>query len=351
MTNPQGKIKLRGSAITNVGRVRNHNEDSIHLWTGDGLVLAIVADGMGGAAAGEEASRIAVETIMAYLDVDASAPQVTNIDEDQMSSAVKEANVSIMNQAVAHPRQRGMGTTLTMAFVNGRRAHFAHVGDSRAYRVNRDGEIEQITSDHSFVQALLDAGHITADQAETHPMGNVLYRALGQTSDLDVDTYYTDLAVGDHLVLCSDGLTRHVRPPEIASTVSHHTTPNLISQQLINLANERGGEDNISVIVIVVEERDVTYEDEDETVAMPPQADADTQPETPTPKPPPADQTPGNDGQWEARASVAEFAHPPGDPRESSEEPPASGAPIHDLPETGPYNPDWPEGHDPLDTR
>ncbi len=351
MTNPHGKIKLRGSAITNVGRVRNHNEDNIHLWTGEDLLLAIVADGMGGAAAGEEASRIAVETIMAYLKMNEPSTQALEIDEDQMSSAVKEANVSIMNQAVEHPRQRGMGTTLTMAFVNNQQATFAHVGDSRAYRVNQHGEIEQITSDHSFVQALLDAGHITADQAETHPMGNVLYRALGQTSDLEVDTYYADLAIGDRLVLCSDGLTRHVRPPEIASTVSQHTNPNLMSQQLINLANERGGEDNISVIVIMVEEQGVTFEDEEETVAMPPATDTDAQSDTkPMPKTNPPLSSAGNDGQWEARAGRAEFNRTSRDPRESSEDPP-SAAHIRNPSETGPYNHDWPEGRDRLDAR
>lgn len=254
MTESHDKILLRGSGLTNVGRVRAHNEDNIHLWKSSELLLAIVADGMGGAAAGEEASRIAVETIMDHLAVPGDLPlnESLEIPEEELSQAVQAANLSIIQEALDHPRQKGMGTTLTMVFVNGHEARFAHVGDSRAYRVNAHGTIEQITSDHSFVQALLDAGHITEEQAETHPMSNVLYRALGQTQDLDVDTYHAELRVGDKLVLCSDGLTRHVRSQEIAALAVETNDPDDIAGQLIQMANARGGEDNISVIVIVV---------------------------------------------------------------------------------------------------
>ena len=273
MSNPANNIKLTGSAVTNVGRVRGHNEDNIHLWTGESLMLAIVADGMGGAVAGEEASRIAVETIMQQLDIEAQPFQALDLLEDELSQAVQAANLSIMREARAHPRQRGMGTTVTMVFIRGQIARFAHVGDSRAYRVNRHGHIEQITSDHSFVQALLDAGHISEEQAETHPMGNVLYRALGQTEDLDVDTYNTFLSPGDRLVLCSDGLTRHVRAREIAQVASKMANPNMISQQLINMANERGGEDNISVITVVVDSQHISDDEaaessEDDTIVL-----------------------------------------------------------------------------------
>ncbi|MEO0565917.1 MAG: protein phosphatase 2C domain-containing protein, partial [Chloroflexota bacterium] len=174
---------LRGSAVTNVGQVRSHNEDNVHLWSGDNLLVAIVADGMGGAAAGEEASRIAVETISDKLGIGDMGVTDANVDfpVDLLSSAVQEANLMIMQEAVDHPSNKGMGTTVTMAFVKDNVARFAHVGDSRAYRVSTDGTIEQITSDHSFVQALVEAEHITPEQAETHPMRNVLYRALGQT--------------------------------------------------------------------------------------------------------------------------------------------------------------------------
>lgn len=258
---PEENIQLRGIALTDVGRVRSHNEDSVHLWHNQGAVLlGIVADGMGGAAAGEEASRIAIETVTQRLGLtqDNSNPDALDMPAETLREAVQDANLNIIREAIEHPKNKGMGTTITMVFINGQEARFAHVGDSRAYRVNALGEIEQITSDHSFVQALIDAGHITPEQAETHPMRNVLYRALGQTRDLDVDTYDTTLTYGDKLVLCSDGLTGHVRAPEIAKIAHENKNPYTISEKLIALANSRGGEDNISVIVIVVDDSAVT---------------------------------------------------------------------------------------------
>lgn len=252
MQKPAHGIYLRSSARTSTGQVRENNEDNIHLWTGDDFVLAIVADGMGGAAAGEEASRLAVETIKTNFvprDTQDNSP-IT----EQLRDTIQAANISIFRKASASPEMRGMGTTLTLAYVRGTYATFAHVGDSRAYLVDGiDHEITQITSDHSFVQALLQAGHITEDEIEGHPMGNVLYRALGQSEELDVDLYYKRLHVGDRLVLCSDGLTRHVKPDEIATVAFADPEPDVVSQKLIDLANERGGEDNVSVIVISVE--------------------------------------------------------------------------------------------------
>ena len=254
MTNKVQGFQLKGNALTNVGKVRTHNEDSVHLWKREDIILAIVADGMGGAAAGEEASRIAVETITESINIEARAEQPSlEITAKMLRSAVQKANVSIMNEAIDQPQNKGMGTTLTMVVIEGNDAQFAHVGDSRAYRVDKHKRIEQVTADHSFVQALLDAGHITEEQAETHPMGNVLYRALGQTQDLDVDTYRLRLNVGDRLVLCSDGLTRHVRSFEIGDIAGSLEDPTQISSELVNLANARGGEDNISVITIIVD--------------------------------------------------------------------------------------------------
>lgn len=251
MYKPEHGISLRSSARTSTGQVRQNNEDSIHLWTGDGFVLAIIADGMGGAAAGEEASRIAVETIKAGFNPnDAEDIPVT----ERLQDTIHTANMNIVHKAIMAPEMRGMGTTLTLAFIRGTYATFAHVGDSRAYLVESDDQtITQITIDHSYVQALVMAGHITPEQAETHSMGNVLYRALGQNEDVDVDIYYKRLHIGDRLILCSDGLTRHVKAPELATLAFSDPNPDVVSQKLIDLANQRGGEDNISVIVISVE--------------------------------------------------------------------------------------------------
>ena len=263
MSESERGIRLRSSAHTNAGQVRENNEDNVHLWAEENFVVAIVADGMGGAAAGEEASRLAVEVIhdLLYNDNDFNAsgseppdPQ-SEISTDKLREAVDQANLVIIDRAADNAEFKGMGTTVTMAFVSGSQAALAHVGDSRAYRVDGEtGIIEQITLDHSFVQALLTAGHITEEEAEEHPMRNVLYRALGQDEDMDVDIYLADLHVSDRLVLCSDGLTRHVRADEIAEIALAHDDPNAISEHLIDLANARGGEDNVSVIVIVAEE-------------------------------------------------------------------------------------------------
>lgn len=337
MQKPEHGIHLRSSARTSTGQVRENNEDNIHLWTGDDFVLAIVADGMGGAAAGEEASRIAVETIKTKFtpgDSQDNAPVTERLRE-----TIQAANLSIYRKASASPEMRGMGTTLTLAYVRGTYATFAHVGDSRAYLVDGiDHDITQITSDHSFVQALLQAGHITADQIDGHPMGNVLYRALGQSEDLDVDLYYKRLHVGDRLVLCSDGLTRHVKPDEIAATAFADPSPDVVSQKLIDLANERGGEDNVSVIIISVEgdasmvfadestENMHPVDDEDATLILPDNplrgrretveispVDADDTLRGDTLRSvPPHDDTPSANGSVHATPSLNGEAHPEG---------------------------------------
>jgi len=205
-------IRLRSSARTSVGQVRENNEDSVHLWPGEQFVLAVVADGMGGAAAGEEASRMAIEAIQAGMSLRTrdNLDQINGLSVDDISerlrTSIQQANLSIMQRALDEPDMRGMGTTVTLAFVRGTEAIIAHVGDSRAYQIDGATQrITQITADHSFVEALLAAGHITPEQAEDHPMRNVLYRALGQAEDLDVDIYTVRLEIGDRLVLCSDG--------------------------------------------------------------------------------------------------------------------------------------------------
>lgn len=280
MVNPGRGIHLRSSARTNTGKVRENNEDQVYLLEYNHLVLAMVADGMGGAAAGEEASRIAIETIHEGLLNDEgyaengasggstspnnrirSAEVISKIDSmsadvlsDKLRHVIRTANVNIVEQAQNIPELKGMGTTVTMALVRNTYAIIGHVGDSRAYLVDgHDNSISQITSDHSFVEAMVAAGHISRAEAEDHPMRNVLYRALGQAEEVDVDVYHSYLRVGDRLVLCSDGLTLHVKPQEIAR-IAGENRPEVASQKLIELANDRGGRDNVSVVVISIEE-------------------------------------------------------------------------------------------------
>ena len=278
-------IRLRSSARTSMGQVRENNEDHVHLWTRDDFVLAVVADGMGGAVAGEEASRLAVEAIQDGMSMrdSSGAEAMSTMDEDtlaeKLSDAIQTANEHIMERAIAFPELKGMGTTVTLALVRSNQTVVAHVGDSRAYLIDGyDHSISQITADHSFVEALLAAGHITQEQAEAHPMRNVLYRALGQAEHVDVDVYFSHLHAGDRLVLCSDGLTRHVKPHEIAELALANPNPDVTSQKLVDLANARGGEDNVSVIVISVEgdasapatraEAARAIEDDDDTLVL-----------------------------------------------------------------------------------
>lgn len=252
----------RASALSDVGQARENNEDRVGLWARHGVVLAVVADGMGGAAAGEEASRLVMEAIQAdFLGEARGSETLRELSEDEISrklrAAVRRANCAIIERASDNPELQGMGTTVTMAFIRDSRVILAHVGDSRAYLVDgHEGWINQITDDHSFVEALLASGHITPEQAAVHPMRNVLYRALGQVEDTDADLYSRNLNDGDWLVLCSDGLTRHVSPAEIAEIVAEDKTPDETVQVLINLANQRGGEDNVSAVVVKMESSD-----------------------------------------------------------------------------------------------
>lgn len=252
-------VRIRSSARSSVGQVRENNEDNVYLWSGDDFALAVVADGMGGAAAGEEASRLAVEAIETVLNPEATsndmiADMTDAILASKVTDLIRNGNHNIVRRAADNPELRGMGTTVTLAFVRGLSATIAHVGDSRAYKVDsRNRRIVQVTDDHSFVEALVAAGHLTHEQAEEHPMRNVLYRALGQGEDLDVDVYEVALQSNDRLVLCSDGLTRHVKAHEIAEIVLVNREPDIASQLLIDLANARGGEDNVSVIIVLVE--------------------------------------------------------------------------------------------------
>ncbi|MBN1963667.1 MAG: Stp1/IreP family PP2C-type Ser/Thr phosphatase [Anaerolineae bacterium] len=268
-------LLAHASARTDIGRVRENNEDSVGLWALNGVVLALVADGMGGAVAGEEASRLTVEAVQAdFVGQERGSPELLTLAEevisDKLAAAIQAANQAVIDRVDENTALRGMGTTATLVFVRGSRALLAHVGDSRAYLVDGEqGWISQITSDHSFVEALLAAGHITDEQARNHPMKNVLYRALGQTPDTTADVYDRFLKGGDRIVLCSDGLTRHLTPDEIAQLVLLDDDPHAATQRLIDLANERGGEDNISAIVILMEDVPGDLLDGDVTQASP----------------------------------------------------------------------------------
>jgi protein phosphatase len=241
-------MKLRHSARTDVGKTRDHNEDSYGVGEGEQAEhmgeLLVVCDGMGGHAAGEVASQLGVETILSiyYGDASEDRPQV-------LEQAFEQAN----EQIYAHGRG-SMGTTGVAALLHHDALHIANVGDSRAYLI-RDGEIRQVSRDHSFVSDQVAAGLITADQARSSPHRNVISRALGYQSDVTVDLFRLPLQIGDIVVLCSDGLHGLVTDAEIAK-IATSAPLDQAAQQLIDLANNRGGTDNITVIIAQVEALD-----------------------------------------------------------------------------------------------
>jgi serine/threonine protein phosphatase PrpC len=252
-------VRVLSGGATDVGRVRSNNEDCFRLV--QPLNLFILSDGMGGEAHGEIASALAVETVEKHCleaETNPVAPFYGNpslslsAKTKRLVSAVHLANRSIYKSAEAHPEQSGMGATLTVLWVNDNALSIAHVGDSRAYLL-RSGVLQQLTSDHSLVAEQVRRGILSASEAEQSDMQSVLLRALGTQESVEVDSEEQALFPRDLLLLCSDGLTRMVTEPEIAGTLQAETDPQKASERLIAIANENGGADNISVIVVRLE--------------------------------------------------------------------------------------------------
>ncbi len=253
-------VEIVSGGVSDVGRVRTNNEDSFRILSS--LNLFVLSDGMGGEAHGEVASALAVETIVNYCSEakDDSGATLMGSAEDHWSentkrlqSAVREANFNIYESARKNPAQRGMGATVTAVWVNAGRLSVAHVGDSRAYLL-RTGNLQQLTSDHSLVAEQVRRGIITPQQAEESEMQSVLLRALGANEDVDVDVDEVGIYSGDVLLVCSDGLTRMVTEPEIAGALQAEVDPRTAAQKLVDLANENGGLDNVTVIVVRFQE-------------------------------------------------------------------------------------------------
>lgn len=244
--------------LTDVGLKRDHNEDAVASDADIGLV--VLADGMGGYKAGEVASEIAVLTIVAELKEsmqNMDPGQIDPVTDMQAESllvmdAVNKANESIYHVAQDQPQCEGMGTTLVMALFTNDKVLVAHIGDSRMYRL-RDEKFTQLTEDHSLLQEQLNSGLITPEQAKTSNNKNLVTRALGVEPDADLELNEYDVEVGDIYLLCSDGLTDLVDDEEIHTTLEKlNTNLELAANQLIHMANDNGGKDNISVILIRV---------------------------------------------------------------------------------------------------
>jgi protein phosphatase len=232
-------VRLVTGAATDVGRVREGNEDAYLVDDATGLVA--VADGMGGHRAGEVASATALEALRAAIT--SGRP---------LRESIEDANDAVFTKSRTDQDLHGMGTTLTAGtLVAGGTLLVGHVGDSRAYLLH-DGELRQITEDHSLVEELVREGRLTADEAAVHPQRSIITRALGLDLAVEVDVYPVELAPGDRLLLCSDGLTGMVQPDDIAATLRRESDPHRAAAQLVDLANHAGGEDNITVVVVAV---------------------------------------------------------------------------------------------------
>jgi len=250
-------MTVRSFAVTDVGLRRSHNEDNYY--ADDKLKLYLVADGMGGHAAGEVASRLAVQAIEDFVSRAEKDPDMTwpfGIDEtlseyeNVLLSAVKVANQMICRVASEKPEMMGMGTTIAGARIFKNQASIFNVGDSRVYRI-RDGEIAQLTTDHSWVNEQLQRKMITEEEARTHRWKNVITRALGNKNTIEVDLKTVPLHKGDILVLCTDGLSGMVPDPEILATISAHKDDlEGACRDLVAKANAAGGHDNITVVLV-----------------------------------------------------------------------------------------------------
>jgi protein phosphatase len=247
-------VRLRWGEATDVGRVRTNNEDQ--LLVADNLFA--VADGMGGHAAGEIASRIAVDSISEFIvhtkEDDGTWPHA--YDEhytrttNRLMAALRMANTRVLEAMRKDAKLRGMGTTVVAAMAEDGKISVAHVGDSRAYMI-RNGKISRITNDHSWVYEQVQAGMLTEAEAEKHPLRNVITRALGGALSVNPDASEIDSRPGDVYLLCSDGLTGMVPEEEILKLVTENADDLAKAcQQLIDTANERGGLDNVTAILV-----------------------------------------------------------------------------------------------------
>ena len=266
------------AARTDTGKKRRRNEDAYVL----APPLFAVADGMGGAQAGEVASKLAAAALE-----DTDPGRITG--PERVASLIQEANRRVHERSSVDPATSGMGTTMTVALVEDGGVVIGHVGDSRAYLV-RDRQIEQITEDHSLVNELLKTGRLSPEEADTHPQRSVITRAVGTDPDVDVDSVVVDTRDGDVFLICSDGLTDMVADNEILDVVEHNLgNLDRAAKQLISAANRGGGEDNITVVAFSIGRVDGSDSVEDtatmEAVVLPDKTTENVGVRTATPPP------------------------------------------------------------------
>lgn len=254
--NIKGDVEIEFGASSDIGRVRENNEDSFR--AAPEINLFVLSDGMGGQSSGEIASRLASETVITHCREAAGNPALPFLGSmtegasecgNRLASAFRLANHTVHQAAQANTTLRGMGATLVAVMFSEERVNIAHVGDSRAYRL-RSGRLEALTQDHSFVAEQVRVGRMTEQEAQNSNLQNVLLRAVGVEEEVDVDLNEELFAGDDVLLLCSDGLTKELSDTQIAAVLANEEDADAAARQLVKLANDAGGNDNITVIVL-----------------------------------------------------------------------------------------------------
>ena len=237
-------------ACSDVGKIRDINQDAYYYIEDDKLPIFIVADGMGGHKAGEVASNLAISTIIRHYE--SSKEKILNKEmfiPQFLNESVELANDNLIEEASGDDELKGMGTTVTMCLILDDEVYIGHVGDSRAYLL-RNGELSQITQDHSLVGELLRIGSITKDEAVNHPKKNIITRALGSNPKINVDVFNRELQNDDKIILCTDGLTNMVTEEKILEILLSSEIPSAVCSTLVNISNEAGGIDNTTIMII-----------------------------------------------------------------------------------------------------
>ncbi|AIS52586.1 serine/threonine phosphatase Stp [Thermoanaerobacter kivui] len=239
------------AALTDIGNIREKNEDYYYISDDQRLNLFIVADGMGGHNSGEVASKSAIEAVVDYFKKNYFYLTNKNIAsvENFIEKSMKYANSVVFAQSCSECELMGMGTTLTLLLIEGDYFFIGHIGDSRAYLI-RNNTIKQITEDHSFVEELVKMGKITHEEARVHPQKNIITRALGVEEKIEVDIFHDNVKPQDILLLCTDGLTNMVTDEEILNEFTRNEDINISCINLVNLAKINGGYDNITVVAV-----------------------------------------------------------------------------------------------------
>lgn len=230
--------------VSDVGLRRKLNEDSACYLERQNFKIYVVADGMGGHNAGEVASKMAAEQIVQYVDENYCSEE----EETLISKAIKAVNEEIYKFSKTNDKLNGMGTTVTACLITSKSVYVANVGDSCCMAL-KNGELEKITKDHSLVQELLDSGTISEFEAKNHPKKNIITRALGTSIDVDVDVFKIRADEYELFILCSDGLTNEITKDEILRIIDNESNYVSIANDLVNLAKEKGGRDNITVLL------------------------------------------------------------------------------------------------------